>query len=110
MKCRAVNADSGPEAVGGYSQAFEVTGSTRRLYVSGQIPVTKGGIVPKTFAEQAGLGWANVGAQLSAAGMNIENLVKVTIFLSDRKYATENREARQHALGSHSPALTVIIT
>jgi 2-iminobutanoate/2-iminopropanoate deaminase len=35
--------------------------------------------------------------------------VKVTIFLSDRKYALENRQARQDALGSHAPALTVVI-
>jgi 2-iminobutanoate/2-iminopropanoate deaminase len=42
--------------------------------------------------------------------MKIENLAKVTIFLSDRKFSVENREARQVALGSHAPALTVIIT
>jgi hypothetical protein len=43
------------------------------------------------------------------ADMTIGNLVKVTIFLSDRKYALENRQARQEALGDHAPALTVII-
>jgi enamine deaminase RidA (YjgF/YER057c/UK114 family) len=41
--------------------------------------------------------------------MTVENLVKVTIFLSDRRYALENRQARQAALGDHAPALTVII-
>ena len=42
--------------------------------------------------------------------MNIGNLVKVTIFLSDRKYALANRTARTEALGDHKTALTVIIT
>jgi hypothetical protein len=37
-------------------------------------------------------------------------LVKVTIFLSDRDYALENRTARQEALGTRQVALTVIIT
>ena len=105
-----MNAESAPTAVGGYSQALEVTGSTRRLYISGQIPVAKSGVVPKSFAEQARLVWVNVVAQLIAGEMNVDNLVKITIFLSDRKYAVENREARQHALGTHCPALTVIVT
>jgi enamine deaminase RidA (YjgF/YER057c/UK114 family) len=105
-----VNADAAPKPAGGYSQAVAVSHATRRLYISGQIPEAKDGTVPATFADQANLAWANVLAQLKMAGMAIENLVKVTIFLSDRKYALENRKARQDALGSHSPALTVIIT
>jgi 2-iminobutanoate/2-iminopropanoate deaminase len=110
LKCRPLNSELAPKAVGGYSQALEVSGSTRRLYISGQIPVTKDGVVPEGFTEQADLVWANVVAQLIHAKMTVENLVKVTTFLSDRKYAVENREARQRALGAHSPALTVIIT
>lgn len=110
MKYRTLNAESAPPIVGGFSQAFEVTGSTRRLYISGQIPVAKDGIVPNTFADQASLVWRNVFAQLAAAEMTVENLVKVTIFLSDRKYGMENREIRQRALGTHAPALTVFIT
>lgn len=109
MSARTINATNGPEAVGGYSQAYESVGASRRLYISGQIPIGRDGQLPKTFREQARLVWANVIAQLLAAEIKIENLVKVTIFLSDRKYATENREARQTALGSHAPALTVII-
>jgi enamine deaminase RidA (YjgF/YER057c/UK114 family) len=42
--------------------------------------------------------------------MTFENLVKVTIFLSSREYAVHNRDVRREVLGTHSPALTVIIT
>jgi 2-iminobutanoate/2-iminopropanoate deaminase len=31
-------------------------------------------------------------------------------FLSSREFALENREVRQQALGTHAPALTVVIT
>ncbi|MCK1511400.1 RidA family protein [Bradyrhizobium sp. 190] len=109
MKFRPINAKSAPEPAGGYSQALETTNNTRRLYISGQIPMARGGAVPDSFAGQAKLVWANVLAQLEAADMTIGNLVKVTIFLSDRKYALENRQARQETLGDHAPALTVII-
>ncbi len=110
MDSRSINAPTAPEAVGGYSQAMEIVGAVRRLYISGQIPLTRDGNLPKDFKSQAQLVWENVVAQLHAASMKIENLAKVTIFLSDRKFAVENREARQSALGSHAPALTVIIT
>ena len=85
MKLTPVNSEKAPAAVGGYAQALEVTGAQRRLYVSGQIPARRDGTVPGTFTEQAQLVWQNISAQLDAAGMSIRNLVKVTIFLSDRK-------------------------
>jgi hypothetical protein len=42
--------------------------------------------------------------------MSLDNLVKVTIFLSDRRYALENRQIRREVLGPRAVALTVIIT
>ncbi len=110
MKLRSIDAADAPKPAGGYAQAVEVSGAARTLYVSGQIPVDAKGNCPVGFAEQVRLAWANVLAQLAAAGMGVENLVKVTIFLSDRRYALENRQVRQEVLGSHRPALTVIIT
>ncbi|MCF6326584.1 MAG: RidA family protein [Devosiaceae bacterium] len=110
MSSKQINAQNAPPAIGGYSQAIEVSGTVRRLYVSGQVPMTKEGDLPNSFKDQAALVWQNIISQLQAADMSIENLVKVTIFLSDRKYNLENREARQLALGNCAPALTVIIT
>lgn len=109
MMKSSINADSAPKAVGGYAQAVKVSGARDLLFISGQIPATADGTVPADFAAQAKLAWANVMAQLAAAGMTAENLIKATIFLSDRKYALENRQARQDALGKQEIALTVII-
>ena len=109
VQTRVVNAADAPTAQGGYAQAVEVTGASRLLFVSGQIPVTRGGEMPRDFEAQCELAWANVLAQVKAAGMTIDNLVKVTTFLSDRRYAVENREVRQRMLAGRSPALTVII-
>jgi 2-iminobutanoate/2-iminopropanoate deaminase len=109
MKLTSVNAQSAPRAAGGYSQAIEIFGAQRLLFISGQIPESAGGKVPKGFPEQAELVWQNLFAQLDEAAMSVKNLVKVTIFLSSREFATANREIRQKFFGSHSPALTVII-
>ena len=107
---RPLNAPDAVQPTGGYPQAVEVVGAKRLLFVSGQIPVRADGTLPKEFKEQARLAWANVEAQLRAAGMGLDNLVKVTIFLSDRAYNLENREVRRAVLGDRPVALTVIIT
>ena len=109
MKTTCVNSEFAPRAAGGYSQALEVQGVSKLLFISGQIPEAMDGSVPNGFAAQAELAWSNVLSQLRAANMNITNLVKITTFLSSREYAIPNREARHKALGAHTPALTVII-
>ena len=65
MKLREISAADAPPAPT-YAQAIEVTGATRWLFVSGQIPVSKDGVVPDSFEDQARLAWANVIAQLRA--------------------------------------------
>jgi 2-iminobutanoate/2-iminopropanoate deaminase len=110
MKINTINAESAPQAAGGYSQGVAVSDAKRLLFISGQIPETPAGYAPNDFPAQARLVWRNVFARLGAADMTVANLVKVTIFLSSREFATVNREIRQEVLGAHSPALTVIIT
>lgn len=110
MQLRPINAEDAPPAGPSYAQAVEVTGAQKLLYISGQIPVAPNGDLPRAFADQCRQAWANVEAQLRAAGLSLANLVKVTTFLADRKYTAENRTVRMEVLGDHTPALTVIIT
>ena len=109
MKLREIAAPDAPPAPT-YAQAMEVSGATRFVFVSGQIPVAADGTVPDSFEDQARLAWANVIAQLRAAGMTLDNLVKVTIFLSDRKYIADYRRTRDEALGGRRVGLTTIIS
>ena len=109
MTIKRINAEDGAEAVGAYVQALEVTGTTRRLYISGQPPVTPDGTVPSSFKEQAEVVWRNILAQLHAADMTAENIVKATTFLADRKDRAENRDVRMAMLDGHTYALTVVL-
>jgi enamine deaminase RidA (YjgF/YER057c/UK114 family) len=104
MPNRAIN----PTGVS-YAQAHLVENPTRWLFVSGQIPVDAKEEVPAAFEDQCRLVWRNVEKQLLAAGMNLQDLVKVTVFLSDRRYREANYKVRHDVLGGHSPALTIII-
>jgi 2-iminobutanoate/2-iminopropanoate deaminase len=93
-----------------YCQAHEVSGHARLLFISGQVPADADGQVPADFKAQCRLAWANVQAQLKAAEMTLDDLVKVTVFLADRRHRQANYEVRHEILGARSPALTIIIT
>ena len=110
MKMKPINAPDAPQPVGGYAQSMEVTGASRLLFISGQIPADKEGNVPEDFESQARLCWKNVIAQLNAAGMTLDNLVQVRIFLSDRKYTADYRKVRIEVLEGRQVGLTTIIT
>jgi enamine deaminase RidA (YjgF/YER057c/UK114 family) len=109
LEVLARDAPDVPAAVGGYANAVEVRDARRLLFVSGQIPVSADGHVPSGFEAQCRLVWANVLACLREADMDVENLVKVTTFLSDRGHADVNSAVRREVLGDHRPALTVVL-
>jgi 2-iminobutanoate/2-iminopropanoate deaminase len=109
MKLTPINAPDAPQPLGGYVQAMEVTDAKRLLFISGQIPQATDGNVPERFEDQARLVWQNVIAQLRAADMTLDNLVKVTIFLSDRQYIPDYRKVRQEVLQGRQMGLTTII-
>jgi enamine deaminase RidA (YjgF/YER057c/UK114 family) len=104
MPNRAIN----PTGVS-YAQAHLVEDPARWLFVSGQIPVDAKDEVPAAFEDQCRLVWRNIEKQLLAGGMTLQDLVKVTVFLSDRRYREANYKVRHDVLGGHSPALTIII-
>ena len=109
MERREIDAADAPQAKGGYAQAIEVTGAGRVLHISGQIGVSPDGKLAADFRGQCQQAWANMEAQLRAAGMGLDNLVKVTAILTDRRFAMESREVRLAALGGRRIASTLLI-
>ena len=79
MKRRDINASDAPQPVGGYSQAVELTGASRILLVSGQIPVTADNKLPGDFETQARQAWANLIAQLHAADTTLDRALALAI-------------------------------
>ena len=69
MQRRDINAADAPEPAGQYTQAIEVAGVTRTVYISGQVGVAADGSIPERAEAQCALAWRNLQAQLRAAGM-----------------------------------------
>lgn len=95
---------------GGWAQAHHVSNATEWVLISGQVPQDAEGHVPEDITEQHQLVWDNLKTQLEAAGMGYENLIKLTIFLTDRKYAPEMVAVRSRILNDKvQPAVTTVI-
>jgi enamine deaminase RidA (YjgF/YER057c/UK114 family) len=98
-----------PAPNGGHAEAIEISNATRILCISGQTPENEDGSIPGTFREQCRVAWQKIESRLDAAGMTLENLAQVRMFLADRALAAENRELRREVLGRHTPALAVVV-
>ncbi|WNC72665.1 RidA family protein [Thalassotalea psychrophila] len=85
-----ISTDNAPSAIGTYSQAVKVSNT---VYLSGQIPLDPKTmeVVSQDFAEQAEQVFKNLCAVCEAAGGDINNMVKVNIFMTDlANFATVN--------------------
>lgn len=109
MQILTINAQLAPPPASAYSQAVEVSGATRTLFISGQLGMEIDGSTPPGIEEQARLAWRNLGLQLDVAGMTFDNLVKVTMYFRDADDIPASRAARADALGNRRPASTVLI-
>ncbi|HQU84911.1 MAG TPA: RidA family protein [Pyrinomonadaceae bacterium] len=108
-----VSTENAPGAIGPYSQAVK-TGNM--VFCSGQIPIdpATGEFVSNDVAEQTEQVLKNLSAVLEAAGTNLGNVVKTTVFLADMndfavfnevyaKYFSDNKPARATVQAARLP-------
>ena len=96
MSKNIIHTDGAPAAIGTYSQAVR-TGDL--LFMSGQIPLDPATmeIVEGDFAARAHRVFQNLRAVAEAAGGNLDQAVKLTIFLTDLdNFATVNEVMAQY--------------
>jgi enamine deaminase RidA (YjgF/YER057c/UK114 family) len=92
----------------GYTHGLLLQGVERRLIISGQVGVAQDGSVPSTGEGQIAQAFANLRAVLEANDMTITNLVKTTVFLTDRALLASFRAARDAVYGGHAPCSTLL--
>jgi 2-iminobutanoate/2-iminopropanoate deaminase len=82
MQKKEIISNRAPKPVGPYSQAIRVDSL---VFVSGQIPIDlkTGNILETNISEQAELILKNIESILKQAGLNMDNVVKTTIYLKN---------------------------
>lgn len=92
-----------------YSHGASVSGEARWLFVSGQVGVTRDGIVPADAEKQIELAWDNLLAVLADAGMTATDLVKVDGFITRKDLVAPYRKEREKRFAGHAAATTMVI-
>lgn len=106
MKNEFIIADDAPAAVGPYSHAVQ---AGKMLFISGQLgldPVT--GELVEGVEEQARLALANLKAVLAAAKMDMEDVVKTTVFLVNMGDFAAINAIYAEAFGDTKPARSCV--
>lgn len=108
-----ISTTNAPGAIGPYSQAVK---TSNMIFCSGQIPIDPktGEFVSDDISEQTEQVFKNLIAVLDAAGADLNNVVKTTVFLADMndfaamnevyaKYFSENKPARATVQAARLP-------
>jgi reactive intermediate/imine deaminase len=110
MSKEIISTDNAPQAIGPYSQAVK-TGNL--IFISGQIPLDPktGDIVDGTIEDQTNQVLENIKSICEAAGHGLEDIVKITIFLTDLgNFATVNEVMKKYFKEPYPARATVEIS
>jgi 2-iminobutanoate/2-iminopropanoate deaminase len=92
-----------------YVHAIEVRGAERLLFIAGTMGLRPDGTPGADLAEQLDLVWANIRRILASADMTVDNIVRLTSYLTDPAFAEVNGEVRVAALGGRVIPTTAIV-
>ncbi len=108
MRKEVVFTENAPAPIGPYSQGILAEG--KLLFVSGQIPIDPetGELVTGPIGRQAEQAIRNLLEVVKAAGGSAENVVKVTVYITDMKAYAEFNEVYERYFSTSKPARAVV--
>jgi 2-iminobutanoate/2-iminopropanoate deaminase len=105
---RAFNPASVAGPFGTYSHGVEVDSPMRLVFGAGQTGVDTDGRIGEGIEEQSRLVWRNIEGVLAGAGMEIADIVQLTMLLVRREDLPAARAVREEVLAGHRPASTLL--
>lgn len=91
-----------------YSHQVDIRGTERMLALSGQVGMRPDGSLPDDPIEQLEVAMGNLANNLAAAGMGVEDLFKITLYIVGEMDAARRREVIAGWLGEHHPCMTLV--
>ena len=100
---RIIQTEQAPAAIGPYSQAIRIGDF---LYTSGQIALDpeSGNFLSGEIEEETEQTLKNISAILQASGVNFENVIKTTVYLSDLNDFTRMNQVYEKYFSKNKPA------
>jgi len=107
MTRKSISSENAPKAIGPYSQAVW-TGDW--LFCSGQTPIDPltGKLVAGGIAEQTQQAFNNLGAVLASAGLSMDNVIKINVYLTSMSNFAGMNQTYQQNFSAPYPARTTV--
>lgn len=102
------NPESIAAPIGRYVHQIEVSNPSRLLFISGQVGNRPDGSVPEDPVDQLDVALGNVLANLEAAGLGVEALVKLTTYVVGELDPARRRAVLDRHLGAHVSCSTLL--
>lgn len=89
--------------------ATEVPPNARLLFCNGQVGARLDGTVPDSPAGQVRVIFERIQIILEAAGMTFRDVVKFSVYVTDKAILDDYIEVRRAFLGEHNPPATFLV-
>lgn len=87
----------------------EVPANARILFCNGQVGARLDGTVPDDPLEQIEVIFERIRAILAASNMTFEDVVKFTVYVTDKSILDDYFRVRRRTMGDHNPPATLLV-
>ena len=91
------------------AHGVEVPVGARLLFTNGQVGTRPDGSTPEATADQAEIVFGRLTAVLQRANMTLGDIVRFTVYLTDRADVKTFVEVRDGLMGDHKPGATLLV-
>jgi len=91
------------------AHAVEIPPNARMLFCNGQVGARLDGTVPENPREQIEVIFERIGIILAASSMTFADVVKFTVYVTDKSILDAYFRVRGRIMGDHSPPATLLV-
>jgi enamine deaminase RidA (YjgF/YER057c/UK114 family) len=88
---------------------MEVPANARLLFCNGQVGARLDGSVPESPRQQIEVIFERIAIILTAAGMRFADVVKLTVYVTDKATLDDYFAVREGVMGDHRPPATLLV-
>jgi len=91
------------------AHGMEIPANARILFCNGQVGARLDGTVPADRLEQIEVIFERIGMILAASGMRFADVVKFTVYVTDKEILDDYFRVRERIMGDHNPPATLLV-
>lgn len=91
------------------AHGVEIPPGARLLFTNGQVGARQDGTVPDDPTEQLEVIFERLGHVLAASDMGFADVVRLTVYVTDKAHFDAYHRVRAQHMGDHNPAATMLV-